>query len=261
MHLSSSSQIDSTTERRSSRERKNVNYAELNEPHIPQLGRRDIIYYHQHRTRQSRLEEEEEERRKEEDRKKIEEAERMKREEEDKTCKLLVTTEYKGDSSDWKERRNDSPSYEENEGREDEVRKLVCRISIPRIKKPLCQQTELKPHISTEGRPSLEYPAHEALLPPPLPPLSPPPSTQEDRLSMTQTTLLSTCTRISELAPSFTSCSSGSLCCGLECNAEKSNSCQTDSAQTVHRHQITKGPSEDQSDPVNNTTNDDNTIF
>ena len=240
-----------------------MNYAELNEPHIPQLSRRDVIYYHQHRTRQSRLEEEEEERKREDKRKKIEEAERKKREEEEKACKLLVTTEYKGDTSDWRERQNDtldSHHHEEDEEKEDKVRKLVCRIPIPRIMKPLCQQTSMKPDLNSEGRPSLEYPAHEALLPPPLPPLSPPPSTQEDRLSMTQTTLLSTCTRISEPVSSFTSCSSGSLCRGLESSTEECNSCQTDSAQNLYQHH-TMAPPEDQTGPVNNTATNNSTIF
>ena len=253
--------MNSDADRRPSRERKVVNYAELNDPYIPQLSRRDLIYHQSSsqsrsmRTRQACLEEVEQQQEYGE--------EEEEEEEKNKTvasCKLLVTTEYKGDTANWREatslpadlcQKVEEEEEEEEEKEEEKERKFVCRIPFLKSVNLLYQQTSLKPHASCEGQPSLELPAHEALLPPPLPPSSPPTSTQGDwPLAVAQTTSPSTCPVVGTSKHTFTSCPTGSLYHRLEASSsmEVNNSNLLEPPQQNLHHMTAL---EDKGEPVN----------
>lgn len=163
-----------------------MNYAELNEPHIPQLHSRAFLYLPNHlpprtrKTRQNWNDEDDEER----------EEKEIKQSHVD-VCQLFVSTEYKGDQENWIEKEN-KPSVdllEQEDEEEDELRmELVCRLPVLQWSGLQCQQMTQKPEQSCEALPFSDTPALETILSPPLsPPLPPPPHPAVDKSQPHQT--------------------------------------------------------------------------
>ena len=232
---SQGAQDDEMSGRRSSRARKVVNYAELNDPHIPQMHNKEFLFlpnHHMPRTRKrgqhwnNNNEEEEEE----------EEEQRKERRHEVTTssCQLFVSTEYQGDQEKWAEKENKlSDSFLGQEEEEREVQ-LVCKLPYELVLQSIelqCQQMIQKPDLSCEALPPSATLALESNLPPPLPPplLPPPPPSrpspnefpsQTEALASNSLAVIQPHVTVTESLndrpDNFSSCPGGSLCHSLK---------------------------------------------